>query len=489
MTSTDNASPIINWIEENRDRFIDMAETIWQTPEVAWREFKSSRLQADFLAAEDFLIAWNVGGLNTAFVAEWGNEGPVLAFVGEYDALPGLSQSKEPFQDALIENGAGHGCGHNLLGTGALAAAVAVQKWLQKTGMPGIVRYYGCPAEEEGGGKVFMARAGAFDDIDAAFNFHPDVINMPNKGSTLGINAINYRFHGRTAHASIAPHEGRSALDAVELMNVGVNYLREHVKSDVRIHYIITNGGQAPNIVPDKAEVLYYIRAAEKDYLTEVVERIRKVAEGAAMMTETTLEVRFQDGFSPVLNNHYLADLQYQSMQKIGALEFTEEEIAYAQQVNDAFGGTNSAYLTQRIAALSSLEKESDLPDLLDELKSQPLVAENFPALDIGVISPGSTDVGDLSQVAPISMLATACWPTSVPGHSWGNVSASGMSIGHKGMLHAAKIMALTAAEIYANPEHLKPIKVEFQRHTEGKPYTSPIPDELIPPQFEKPLH
>ena len=322
MTSTDNASPIINWIEENRDRFIDMAETIWQTPEVAWHEFKSSRLQADFLAAEDFLIEWNVGGLNTAFVAEWGKEGPVLAFIGEYDALPGLSQSKEPFQDTLIENGAGHGCGHNLLGTGALAAAVAVQKWMQKTGMPGIVRYYGCPAEEEGGGKVFMARAGAFDDIDAAFNFHPDVINMPNKGSTLGINAIHYRFHGRTAHASIAPHEGRSALDAVELMNVGVNYLREHVKSDVRIHYVITNGGQAPNIVPDKAEVLYYIRAAEKDYLTEVVERIRKVAEGAAMMTETTLEVRFQDGFSPVLNNHYLADLQYQSMQKIGVLEF-----------------------------------------------------------------------------------------------------------------------------------------------------------------------
>ena len=413
----------------------------------------------------------------------------MLAFIGEYDALPGLSQSKEPFQDTLIENGAGHGCGHNLLGTGAIAAAVAVQKWLQKTGTPGIVRYYGCPAEEEGGGKVFMARAGAFNDIDAAFNFHPDVINMPNKGSTLGINAILYRFHGRTAHASIAPHEGRSALDAVELMNVGVNYLREHVKSDVRIHYVITNGGQAPNIVPDEAEVLYYIRAAEKDYLTEVVERIRKVAEGAAMMTETTLEVRFQDGFSPVINNHYLADLQYQAMQKVGVLEFAKEDIAYAQQVNDAFGGTNAAYLTQRMATLSIPEKDSDLSDLVEELKEQPLVGENFPALDIGVISPGSTDVGDLSQVAPISMLVTACWPTGVPGHSWGNVAASGTSIGHKGMLHAAKIMALTAAEIYANPEHLEPIKVEFQRTTDGKPYTSPIPDELMPPQFKKPLN
>ncbi|MBI5965167.1 MAG: amidohydrolase [Chloroflexi bacterium] len=482
MTSTDNASPIINWIEENRDRFINMAETIWQTPEVAWHEFKSSRLQADFLAAEDFLIAWNVGGLNTAFVAEWGNEGPVLAFIGEYDALPGLSQSKESFQDTLIKNGAGHGCGHNLLGTGALAAAVAVQKWLQKTGMPGIVRYYGCPAEEEGGGKVFMARAGAFDDIDAAFNFHPDVINMPNKGSTLGISAIQYRFHGRAAHASIAPHEGRSALDAVELMNVGVNYLREHIKSDVRIHYVITNGGQAPNIVPDEAEALYYIRAAEKDYLAEVVGRIRKVAEGAAMMTETTLEVRFQDGFSPVLSNHYLADLQYQSMQKVGALEFTPEEIAYAQKVNDAFGGTNAAYFTQRTTAFSIPAKENNS---LERWKSHPLISENFPAMDAGVVSPGSTDVGDLSQIVPISMLVTTCWPTGVPGHSWGNVAASGMSIGHKGMLHAAKIMAITAAEIYTNPEHLVNIKAEFEQMTDGKPYAAPIPDSLLPPQYD----
>lgn len=482
MTNSDNLSMIIDWVEENRARFIDMAEMIWHEPEVAWHEFKSSRLQADFLVAEDFRIEWNIGGLNTAFVAEWGNAGPLLAFIGEYDALPGLSQSKEPFQDALIENGAGHGCGHNLLGTGALAASVAVQKWLQKTGASGIVRYYGCPAEEEGGGKVFMARASAFDDIDAAFNFHPDVINMPTKGSTVGINAIYYRFHGRTAHASIAPQDGRSALDAVELMNVGVNYLREHVKSDVRIHYVITNGGQAPNIVPDEAEVFYYIRAAEKEYLAEVIERIRKVAEGAALMTETTLEIRFQDGFSPVLNNHYLADLQYQAMQNIGPLHFTEEEINYAQKINDAFGSTNIAYLTQRMATYSIAEKESDL---LEQWGDQPLIGENFPALDEGVVSPGSTDVGDLSQIVPISMLLTACWPTAVPGHSWGNVAASGMSIGYKGMLHAAKIMALTAAEIYTNPEHLDSIKAEFQRKTGGKPYVSPIPDHLIPPQFE----
>jgi aminobenzoyl-glutamate utilization protein B len=208
------------------------------------------------------------------------------------------------------------------------------------------------------------------------------------------------------------------------------------------------------------------------------------VAEGAALMTETTLEVRFQDGFSPVLNNHYLADLHYEAMGKVGALEFTEDELIYAQKINDAFGSTNDAYLTQRMALFPRFEKDTDLPDLIEELKSQPLVGENFPPLDTNIVSPGSTDVGDLSQVAPISMLLTACWPTGVPGHNWANVAASGMPIGHKGMLHAAKIMALTAAEIYANPDHLRKIKNEFTKSTGGKPYTAPIPDSVMPPQF-----
>ncbi len=484
MTATDNAAEIIGWIEENSSRFTDMANKIWQTPEVAWHEFKSSQLQADFLKKEDFKIEWKVGGINTAFLAEWGQGGPILAFIGEYDALPGLSQIKEPFKEAIREGSAGHGCGHNLIGTGAVASALAVQKWLEKTGVSGRVRYYGCPAEEEGGGKVFMARAGVFDDIDAAFNFHPDTINMPAKGSTVGINAIYYRFHGRTAHASVAPHEGRSALDAVELMNVGVNYLREHVTSDVRIHYVITNGGLAPNIVPEESEVFYYIRAAKSEYLAEVVERIRKVAEGAAMMTETTVEIHFEDGFSPVLNNHYLADMQYQAMKSVGAFQFTQDEIDYAQKINDAFSSTNAAHLEQRISAFSIPPQEQKL---LKKHKNHPLIGENFPAMDAGVVAPGSTDVGDLSQVVPLSMLITACWPTGVPGHSWGNVAASGMSIGHKGMLHAAKIMAVTAMEIFSAPEHLTKIKEEFKEKTGGMPYTAPIPDTIMPPQYEPP--
>jgi aminobenzoyl-glutamate utilization protein B len=477
-----SAREIIEWLEANRATFTKMADQIWATPEVAWHEFKSSRLQANYLKKEGFDITWNVGGLNTAFVAEWGQGKPNLGFIGEYDALPGLSQKKLPTQEALEEGGNGHGCGHNLLGTGAVAGAVAVQKWLQSRGEQGTVRYYGCPAEEKGSGKVFMARAGAFDDLDAGLNFHPAYINMAEKGSAVGVNAIHYRFYGRTAHAGMAPDKGRSALDAVELMNVGVNYLREHVKDDVRIHYIITEGGKAPNIVPDEAEVYYFIRAAKPDYLAEVVERVEKVARGAAMMTETRVEIHFEEGCSPVLNNHYLSDLQYHAMQLIGPIEFTQDEIDYAQQINDAFPGENTDYIDRRIDYYNPVP---ELAAIFEKHCDQPLIGVNFPAMDAAKVMTGSTDVGDLSLVTPLSMLETACFPTATPGHTWGEVASAGSSIGHKGMLHAAKIMAITAMELYANPEHLPKIRKEFTRRTGGKPYVSPIPADINPPQYE----
>jgi aminobenzoyl-glutamate utilization protein B len=480
----DNAAvqQVIDWLDQNQAPFIQMADQIWATPELGLKEFKSSKVQADYLETQGFAITWDVGGLNTAFVAEWGQGSPLLGFIGEYDALPGLSQKIQPAKEPLVEGGAGHGCGHNLLGTGAVASAVAVQKWLQSSGTAGTVRYYGCPGEEKGSGKVYMARSGAFDDLDAALNFHPGSYNLPSKGTNVGVNAIYYRFYGRTAHAGGSPHEGRSALDAVELMNVGVNYLREHVKSDVRIHYIITEGGKAPNIVPEEAEVYYFIRAAKPDYLAEVVERVRKVAEGAAMMTETRLEIHFEDGCSAVLNNHYLADLQYQAMERIGPIEYTQKEIDFAQGINDAFQGTNSDYIDR---ALEFYKPSPEFTDIFERYRDQPLVGWNFPAQDENVIATGSTDVGDLSQVTPVSMLRTACVPTGVPGHSWGNVAACGMSIGHKGMLHAAKIMAATAVELYANPEHLPKIRAEFERETKGRPYIPPIPMEVEPPRYK----
>jgi len=482
MEPSKSAQEIIDWLDENQTAFTGMADQIWRTPELAFHEFKSSRLQADYLEKEGFTITWEVGGLNTAFIAEWGEGKPVIGFIGEYDALPGLSQKLQSTKEALVEDGSGHGCGHNLLGTGAVASAVAVQKWLEAARKPGIVRYYGCPAEEKGSGKVYMARAGAFDDLDAAFNFHPANLNMAGKGSAVGVHAIYYRFFGRSSHAGGSPHEGRSALDAVELMNVGVNYLREHVKDDVRIHYIITEGGKAPNIVPEEAEAYYFIRAAKPDYLAEVVERVRKVAEGAAMMTETKVEITPGDGCSAVLSNHYLADLQYQAMELIGPVEFTPEEIAFAQQINDGFPGTNSDYIDDEI---EYFKPPAEIAAWFNEYRHQPLIGANFPSLDENIIGTGSTDVGDLSQIVPVSMLRTTCWPTGVPGHSWGNVACSGMSIGYKGMMHASKIMAVAAMELYTNPEHLVKIRAEFERSTGGKPYVPPPLGHVAPPRYE----
>jgi aminobenzoyl-glutamate utilization protein B len=482
MDTSESAQEVIDWLDQNQSIFIEIADQIWHTPELAWKEFKSSRLQADYLENEGFSVTWNVGGLNTAFMAEWGEGKPILGFIGEYDALPGLSQKNQPTKEPIHEGGPGHGCGHNLLGAGTVASTVAVQKWLQSNGKSGTVRYYGCPAEEKGSGKVFMAQAGAFDDLDAALNFHPANLNTPSKGGAVGVNAIYFRFFGQTAHAGGSPHKGRSALDAVELMNVGVNYLREHVKDDVRMHYIITEGGKAPNIVPEEAEVYYFLRAAKPDYLAEVVERVHKVAEGAALMTETTFETHFEEGCSALLSNHYLADLQYQAMQLIGPITFTQEEIEFAQTINDAFPGTNSDYIDDRIEYYKA---SPEIVAVLDEYRDQPLVGRNFTALDEHIIATGSTDVGDLSQIVPVSLLRTTCFPSGVPGHSWGNVATSGMSIGHKGMMHAAKVMAVTAVELYSDSNHLVKIHQEFKQQIGDKPYISPIPEDVKPPHYE----
>jgi len=471
---------ILDWLSEHTVRFTDMSDAIWNHPELAFREFKSARLQADFLAAEGFKINWDVAGMNTAFVAEWGEGKPVIGFIGEFDALPGLSQKCQPTKEPLVDGAPGHGCGHNMLGTGGLAAAVAVQKWLQKSGTPGTVRYYGCPAEEDGGGKVYMAREGLYDDLDAAFNFHPDSVNTALKGRCVAIYDLSFRFHGRTAHAAGAPHEGRSALDAVELMNVGVNFLREHVKESVRIHYVITDGGMAPNIVPDRAEVAYIIRAETASYLEEVTERVRNIAKGANLMTETTVEEIFKSGYSNLMNNHTLADLQYQAMELIGPIAFTEEEYAYAQTINDSFPGTNADYIDTFI---ETYKPSKEIETLLEGYKEKALVDGNIPSFDEQFVMKGATDVGDLSQITPISMLSTTCFPTGSPGHSWANVATGGMSIGHKGMMHAAKIMAVAAVDLYTTPELLRKAREEFEK--KAAPYHCPIPTEIVPPRFE----
>jgi aminobenzoyl-glutamate utilization protein B len=464
------------WLKEHANQFTEMSDRIWQEAETAWQEHNSSRIQSEYLLERGFSLTSGIADIPTAFSAEWGSGKPVIGFVGEYDALPGLSQKAVPYKEPVAEGAPGHGCGHNLLGTGCLAAAEALRWWLEEQGSVGTVRYYGCPAEEQISAKAFMARTGCFDDLDAAFNYHPSKLNMPGKGTAVGVVDASFRFKGITSHAGGSPEKGRSALDAVELMNVGVNYLREHVADKVRIHYTITDGGMVPNIVPETASVWYFVRAPERKMLDDVFARVRKVAEGAALMTETEVAVEYRGACSSVLNNHYLADLQFQAMKQIGPIEFTDAELDFAEKINRLYASADPSDL------FGELKIPADQKERVDRLYGAPLIGENFPSMDAEVIGTGSTDVGDVSWITPLSMLETACFPTGAAGHSWGIAATSGMSIGHKGMLHAAATMALTAVRLYSEPTHLEMVRREFRDRTEKVPYVNPIPEGVNPP-------
>jgi aminobenzoyl-glutamate utilization protein B len=467
---------VIQWLEENQQPFIEMADAIWERPEVAFQEFFASKLQADFLEKQGFWVQRDVAGMNTAFIAEWGQGKPVIGFAGEYDALPDLSQKRQPVKEAQVPGGAGHGCGHNLLGTGHVAAAVAVKLWMEENEIPGTVRYYGCPAEESGGGKTYMARDGLFTDLDAAFYFHPMYLNTASKGKLIGVNTLKFHFYGRSAHAGASPHLGRSALDAVELMDVAVNYLREHVTSDVRIHYAITLAGGAANVVPAEAEGMYMIRALDPQNLQEVTNRVRKIAEGAALMTETRVEEIFVSALASMINNRYLADLQYANLSLVGPIEWTPAELETARTIDQGYpAGTDKANL----ASLG----------IPAGLANQPLIGLNFAPADEGKVFTSSTDVGDLSWITPVSLLSTACWSAASIGHSWGAVANSGLSIGHKGMLHAAKAMALTGMDLLTDPEHLKKAWEEFHAETDAHPFVSGVPAGARPPRFSPETH
>lgn len=328
---------LVEWLDERQQRFIRMADQIWAQPQVALQETFACQLQIDDLVADGFRITRNVGGMPTAFVAEWGQGDPIIGFLGEYDALPELSQHSQPTQAPIVARGPGHGCGHNLLGTASLAAASALKAWLAATSRPGTVRYYGCPAEETLLGKTYMARDGVFDDLDAAITWHPGGVTGVFRGTTLAMDNLKFRFFGRAAHAGVSPEAGRSALDAVELMNVGVNFLREHVPSTVRMHYVITNGGSAPNIVPAEAEVWYFVRAPQRHEVESVTARVRRIAQGAALMTDTRVEEAYLSGCYNMLPNTVLIDLADEVLRGLPPLTFTDAERAYAQQIIDGY--------------------------------------------------------------------------------------------------------------------------------------------------------
>ncbi len=412
----------------------DIALQIWDWAEMGYKEEKSSALLQKTLEDAGFTITKGVAGIPTAFVAEFGSGSPVIGILGEYDALPGLSQKAVPEKEPA-GGLAGHACGHHLFGTASTAAAIAVKDWLQSSGHTGTIRFYGCPAEEGGSGKVYMVRAGLFNDLDVALHWHPGAWNDAHGGSALANMSAKFRFHGISAHAAGAPERGRSALDGVEAMNIMVNMMREHIPQETRIHYVITDGGKAPNVVPDFAEVYYYTRHNSRAVVREVFDRVVKAAEGAAMGTGTTMDYEMIGGTHELLPNMALQQVMYQNLQEVGGITYSPEETAFAEKISASLG-----------------QKSLDTREATD---IQPFREEEQAY--------GSTDVGDVSFTVPTAGLNVATWVPGTPAHSWQAVAAGGTSIGLKGMMVAAKTLAATAIDLMNDPETIARAKAEFQ--------------------------
>jgi len=458
---------VISFLDQKAQELFQISDAVWDYAELGFKEYKSSKIQADYLEQNGFSVERGVGGVPTAFVAQWGEGRPYIGFLGEYDALAGISQEVLPERKARVEGAPGHGCGHNLLGTAALGAALAVKEALAQMKVSGTVRYYGCPAEELLAGKVYMARAGLFDDLDVAITWHPGSLNTVRLGTGTAMNSARFRFSGKTAHAAGDPHNGRSALDAVELMNVGANYLREHVINQARIHYVITNGGGQPNVVPADAEVWYYVRAPHRNQVEEIYDRLVDVAKGAALMTGTTFEIKFLTGCYEVLINDVLADVMWRSLQKVGAPKFDEKDMEFAKKLSETFDKS----------VVDNLRRNPPFTEH-EELKTQILNTTLVPPHGKGRSGGGSTDVGDVSWIVPTVQMSAATVPIGCPGHSWQNVASSGSSVGRKGMLVAAKTMALCALDLIEHPEEIKKAKAEFSEKTKDSPYKCPFPKE-----------
>nr|WP_315594138.1 amidohydrolase [uncultured Cupriavidus sp.] len=456
-------------IEAYRPLCSHLSDRLWDFAETAYAEHDSVELQIRELEAQGFRVTRNVAEIPTAFVAEAGSDGPVIGFLGEYDALPHLSQEADATARApRVAAGSGHGCGHNLLGGATLMSALAVRDWLQSTGRAGRVRYYGCPAEEGGAGKVFMTRAGAFDELDAALTWHPASILAIDAMATLATVHARFTFTGVAAHAAAAPHLGRSALDAVTLMSVAANYLREHIPSDARLHYAIHDtGGSAPNVVQARAEVVYQVRAPELAVVQSIMQRLRKIAEGAGMMTDTTMTYRVERAMSNMRPNGVLSDLMYERMQALGPTPFDEIDRAFAARMQAVISGEEAKASLEIFGAqrLSGVLHEGVLP------------VDVMPA----VLS-ASTDVGDVSWVVPTARCLGACFALGTPFHSWQLVAQGKASVAHKGMTHTAKVMASTAAALFADPQILAQAQEELRQTSAGHAYRCPIPDDVNPP-------
>jgi len=471
----DNRTVLFQSIEASRKELVALSDRIWALAELGMEEVASSAALQSALRSAGFKVSAGTAGIGTAFMASYGSGSPVVALLGEFDALPGLSQvAAHDAKEELVPGGNGHGCGHNLLGVGSLGAALAVKEHLRSSDVSGTVRYYGCPGEERGAGKTFMARAGAFDDVDMALTWHPGDVNCVLQARTMASLSVYFRFSGRSAHAASAPHLGRSALDAVELMNVGSNFLREHVIPEARIHYAITNpGGKAPNVVQDNAEVHYFCRAPRIAQAREVYERICDVARGAALMTGTTCEIRFAEGLSDYIPNRTAGELLQRCMESAGVPDFGEAE----QQLARRFRATLTPAETG--AALAQA-RYTQGPELARRLEEEPLAGQVGPLFPSDALLPGSTDVGDVSQIVPTGQVICACAAFGSVPHTWQFTAQAASSIGHEGMLAAARVLALACAEIFNDPGIAARARAELVDKTGGV-YECPIPADILP--------
>jgi aminobenzoyl-glutamate utilization protein B len=440
-------------IEAKGAAYATVARQIWEYAEVGYQEERSSALLQSLLRDAGFQVESGVAGIPTAFVAAYGSGRPVIGILAEFDALPGISQAVAPERKPLVDQGAGHACGHHLFGTGSTAAAIAVKEWLESSGRTGTIRLYGTPAEEGGAGKVYMVRAGLFDDVDAVLHWHAADRNDASPSTSLANRSAKFRFYGLSTHAAGAPERGRSALDGVEAMNYMVNLMREHVPQETRIHYVITRGGFAPNVVPDFAEVYYYVRHPSAAILEGIWERVVRASEGAALGTGTRVEHEVIHGIYSLLPNEALARVMHDNLRRVGGVEYTPEERAFAEKIRETLVGAG-------------------LP-LGSEREIRP-----FGLRSAG----GSTDVGDVSWVVPTTGLNTATWVPGTSAHSWQAVAAGGMSIGVKGMMVAAKTLALTALDLFVDPALLDAARREFEERRGPNFVYRPLLGDRDPP-------
>jgi len=410
---------------------------IWDFAEVGYKETKSSALHVQNLKAAGFTVETGVADIPTAFVASYGSGSPVIGILAEFDALPGLSQEANPTKKSIDGKNAGHGCGHHLFGTASVSAGIAIKKLIEEKKLTGTIKVFGCPAEEGGSGKVYMVRAGLFNNVDAVIHWHPDDVNGVTTTSALANKSAKFRFYGISAHASAAPEQGRSALDAVEAMDNMVNMMREHIPQETRIHYIITNGGKAPNVVPDYAEVYYYVRHPKRGDVVDIFDRVVKAAEGAALGTGTKFQYEIIGGTHDLLINKTLNEVMQSNLEKVGGITYTKEEIAFAEKLQPTF-----------FTKAPPIESANTIKPLSYQSEG----------------NQGSTDVGDVSYAKPTVGLRVATWVPGTPAHSWQAVAAGGTEIGTKGMLVASKTMALTAIDFMLKPSIIATATEEFKK-------------------------